>query len=169
MVSVPEPSVVLLEATAGAAMVCALASELTSTLKLAALAVLLVVTPTALLLDFPVVVRQKSVDASLAATSRNLDSALLILPTSEICDWIFVSVVSSCLSGCRSMAISCVMIELTSSPLPMPGELMVAMMLPLLKDERRRRETPWVRSAPGTNPWLRSGRITGCRPLWRRL
>jgi len=41
--------------------------------------------------------------------------------------WIFVLLAFSTSIGWRSIATNCVMIELTSRPLPMPGELMVVM------------------------------------------
>ena len=82
---------------------------------------------TALDEELPVVVFQKSLEASLAAASLRVDTALLILPTSEICVWIFDPALCRLVSGCFSMAISCVMIELASIPLPTPSELMVAM------------------------------------------
>jgi hypothetical protein len=65
--------------------------------------------------------------ASLAAASRSVDTALLILPYSETVVWIAVAFVCSAASGCRSMAISWLTIEFTSRPLPMPAELIVAM------------------------------------------
>jgi hypothetical protein len=52
------------------------------------------------------------------------------LPYSEIVLWIVVCFVCSALSGCFSIAISWVTIELTSRPLPIPGELIVAMRQP---------------------------------------
>ena len=81
--------------------------------------------PTALDCELPVVCFQKSTDASLAAASRKADSALVILPTSEILVWIVLAAVCSCVSGWLSTAISWVMMVFTSSPLPMPGELML--------------------------------------------
>ena len=65
--------------------------------------------------------------ASFEARSRIVEIALLILPYSETVLWIVVAFVCSAVSGCCSIAISWVMIELTSRPLPMPAELIVAM------------------------------------------
>src|SRR6185295_18608834 len=79
------------------------------------------------LLEIPVVCAQVLVLASLVARSRIVEIALLILPYSETVVWSVVAFVCSLSSGCRSIAISCVMIELTSRPLPMPAELIVAM------------------------------------------
>ena len=65
--------------------------------------------------------------ASLAARSRRVEMALLILPYSETVLWIVVALVCNAVSGWRSIAISWVTIELTSRPLPIPAELTVAM------------------------------------------
>ena len=82
---------------------------------------------TAVLLELVVVWPQVVVLASLEARSRIVEIALLILPYSETVLWIVVAFVCSAVSGCCSIAISWVMIELTSRPLPMPAELIVAM------------------------------------------
>jgi hypothetical protein len=63
----------------------------------------------------------------LVARSFSVETALLILPYSETVLWIVVALVWSAVSGCCSIAISWVTIELTSRPLPMPAELIVAM------------------------------------------
>ncbi len=85
-------------------------------------------TPTAALsVELPTVIPQVSLLVSLSEASRKAAIALLSLPYSDIWAWIFVLLVFSTAIGWRSIAISCVMIELTSRPLPMPGELMVAM------------------------------------------
>ncbi|HMN77982.1 MAG TPA: hypothetical protein PKC97_18155 [Burkholderiaceae bacterium] len=76
-------------------------------------------------LEVPSVMPQVVLSVSARAASRSVDIALLILPNSEICALIAVLLVCSASSGLRSIAINCVMIELTSRPLPMPGELMV--------------------------------------------
>src|SRR5690606_39603526 len=60
--------------------------------------------------------------SNLASASRSPDSALLILPNAEICDWVVDSKRLMRLSdGARSAATSWVTILCTSRPDPMPG------------------------------------------------
>ena len=80
---------------------------------------------TAVLDELAVVWAQVVWLASWLARSFSVETSLLIFPYSETVLWIVDSLVCSVVSGCFSIAISCVMIELTSRPLPMPAELTV--------------------------------------------
>jgi hypothetical protein len=126
MCSVPAPGVVVAGTALAVAIVCTLASACTSTVYEPALELLLAAL-TAVLDELVTVWPQVLVPASLAARSRRVETALLILPYSETVLWIVVALVCSAVSGCFSIAISWVTIELTSRPLPMPAELIVAM------------------------------------------
>ena len=60
-----------------------------------------------------------------AAASCSDETSDCIWPKAESCVWYVVAVVCSSVSGWRSTAMSCVTIELTSRPLPMPAEEIV--------------------------------------------
>ena len=124
MRSVPAPGIVVAGTAVPVAIVWTLASAWTSTVYEPA-AELLVVAETAVLDELVTVWPQVVELASLLARSRRVETALLILPYSDTVVWIAVALVSSAVSGCLSIAISCETIELTSRPLPMPAELIV--------------------------------------------
>ncbi|KDB52320.1 hypothetical protein X805_20690 [Sphaerotilus natans subsp. natans DSM 6575] len=69
----------------------------------------------------------KVVELKAAALSRKVDKPLWILPNDEILALIDVSSVCSVFSGCRSIVINWLMIELTSRPLPRPDAVNAAM------------------------------------------
>jgi hypothetical protein len=63
------------------------------------------------------------VDDSACALSPRVEVRLWIWPTAEISVWTDAAFCCSNVSGCSSTAMSDVMMPLTSSPLPMPAEL----------------------------------------------
>ena len=167
MWSVPAPGVVVAGTAVPVAIVWTLASSCTSTVYEPA-AELLVVAETAVLDELVTVWPQVVELASLLARSRSVETALLILPYSETVVWIVVALVWSAVSGCCSIAISWVTIELTSRPLPMPAELIAPMPAELVVMGKPSSQTAAAGRADASISAVAGANLSGVRAGARR-